>query len=101
MPVTFKAAYAWILRPFLYVTIEALTTLAILVFLALTVMVIPSFFPSIGESEKVALPKADRPATPPIVNDCSQQAWPHLDRSCLRSGGSPGAVEDARLIRPK
>jgi hypothetical protein len=89
------------LRPFLYVTIEALTALAILVFLALTVMVIPGLFPSIGESEKLALPKADRLATRPIVDDCSQQTWPHLDRSCLRRDGSPGAVEGARLIKPQ
>ena len=87
-----QTAYVRSLRRFLYATIEALTALAILLFLALTVIAIPSVVSSIGESEKDALPKADRLVSRPNVDDCSQQAWPHFDRFCLRSGG-PGAVK--------
>jgi len=43
-----------------------------------------------------ALAKADRLDI--ATRDCSQQAWPNLQASCLHVGGTKGMIRQARLV---
>jgi hypothetical protein len=46
------------------------------------------------------LAKGDRLDIQPIGRDCSQQAWPNFETSCLRVAGSTNAapIRQARLV---
>lgn len=45
-----------------------------------------------------ALAKADRLDISPVRRDCSQQAWPNFEASCLRAAGAGTIVRQARLV---
>ena len=43
--------------------------------------------------------KADRADTRPLARDCSQNAWPYFEASCLRDTSKPfGQTRDVRLV---
>jgi hypothetical protein len=43
--------------------------------------------------------KADRLDARPLADQCSQQAWPYFEASCLRDARNPqGQARDVRLI---
>ena len=44
------------------------------------------------------LAKSDRLDIRTIGKDCSQQAWPNFEASCLRSAGNKTNVREARLV---
>jgi hypothetical protein len=44
------------------------------------------------------LAKADRLDIRTAGRDCSQQAWPNIEASCLRVQGSKMLVREARLV---
>jgi hypothetical protein len=44
------------------------------------------------------LAKADRLDIHPVGRDCSQQAWPNFEASCLRKAGTKAAIREARLV---
>jgi hypothetical protein len=44
------------------------------------------------------LAKGDRLDVRPVGRDCSEQAWPNFEASCLRSAGNKTTVIQARLV---
>jgi hypothetical protein len=59
----------------------------------------PVLPPQVEASVPQALAKADRLDIRPIGRDCSQQAWPNFEASCLRVAGSKTPViRQARLV---
>jgi hypothetical protein len=79
--------------------IKALSAIAIAAFVAAALTILPGFAPQVEASVPVALAKADRLDIRPVGRDCSQQAWPNFEASCLRTAGrKPVAIREARLV---
>jgi hypothetical protein len=79
--------------------IKALSAIAIAAFAAAALTVLPGFAPTVEASVPQALAKADRLDIHPVGRDCSQQAWPNFEASCLRASGTKAAVvREARLV---
>jgi hypothetical protein len=78
--------------------IKALSAIAIAAFVAAALTVLPGFAPEVEASVPVALAKADRLDIRPIGKDCSQQAWPNFEVSCLRLSGSKAVPQPARVV---
>jgi hypothetical protein len=79
--------------------IKTLSAIAVAAFIAAALTVLPGFAPTVEASEPVALAKADRLAIRPVGRDCSQQAWPNFEASCLRVAGTKTlAIREARLV---
>ena len=68
--------------------IKALSAIAIAAFIAAALTVLPGFAPTVEASVPQALAKADRLDIQPVGQDCSQQAWPNFEASCLRAAGT-------------
>ena len=68
--------------------IKALSAIAIAAFIAAALTVLPGFAPQVEASVPQALAKADRLDIRVVGKDCSQQAWPNFEASCLRAAGS-------------
>jgi hypothetical protein len=49
-------------------------------------------------NSSIVLKKADRLDYRPIGKDCSQQAWPNFEPSCLRNAGTKTAPEKVRTV---
>ncbi len=79
--------------------IKALSAVAIAAFIAAALTVLPGFAPQVEASVPVAMTKADRLDIRPIGKDCSQQAWPNFESSCLRNAGTKTIVmTEARIV---
>ena len=78
--------------------IKALSAVAAAALVAATITLLPGLTPQVSASVPQALAKADRLDVHPIGRDCSQQAWPNFEASCLRQVGSKVVVREARLI---
>ncbi|MFL6839636.1 MAG: hypothetical protein ACJ8FZ_20360 [Bradyrhizobium sp.] len=78
--------------------IKALSAIAIAAFVAAALTVLPGFSPKVEASVPQALAKADRLDVRLAGKNCSQQAWPNFESSCLRVVGSKGAIREARLV---
>jgi hypothetical protein len=80
--------------------IKALSAIAIAAFIAAALTVLPGFAPQVEASVRApaALAKADRLDYRPIGKDCSQQAWPNFEPSCLRNAGTKIAPETVRVV---
>jgi hypothetical protein len=76
--------------------IKALSAIAIAAFVAAALTVLPGFAPQVEASVPHALAKADRLDI--AGRDCSQQAWPNLQASCLHVAGAKGLIKQARLV---
>ena len=76
--------------------IKTLSAVAALIGAALTVL--PGFAPTVEASVPVALAKSDRLDIRPVGRDCSQQAWPNFEASCLRVAGKKTMIREARLV---
>jgi hypothetical protein len=59
---------------------------------------LPGFAPQVEASVPQALAKGDRLDIRTVGKDCSQQAWPNFEASCLRAAGSKLVVKEARLV---
>ena len=80
--------------------IKALSAIAIAAFIAAALTVLPGFAPQVEASVPVAMAKGDRLDIRPVGRDCSQQAWPNFEMSCLRKIGSKAMVKvEARVVR--
>ena len=44
------------------------------------------------------LAKSDRLDIRTVGKDCSQQAWPNFEASCLRQAGTKANIREARLV---
>jgi hypothetical protein len=79
--------------------IKALSAITCAAFIATALTVLPGFAPSVEASVPQALAKADRLDVRPVGKDCSQQAWPNFEASCLRVAGTKAAaIREARLV---
>jgi hypothetical protein len=78
--------------------IKTISAIAIAACVAAALAVLPGFAPEVSASVPRPLAKADRLDIRPIGHDCSQQAWPHFEASCLRTVGTRTAVREARLV---
>jgi hypothetical protein len=78
--------------------IKALSAVAIAAFFAAALTVLPGLAPTVEASVPQALAKADRLDIRAVGTDCSQQAWPNFEASCLRVAGSKALIRQARLV---
>ena len=80
--------------------IKALSAIAIAAFIAAALTVLPGFAPQVEASVPQALAKGDRLDVRPVGRDCSQQAWPNFEASCLRVVGrnAVSTIKEARLV---
>jgi hypothetical protein len=79
--------------------IKALSAVAVAAFIAAALTVLPGFAPTVEASTPQPLAKADRlDIRPTAGRDCSQQAWPNFEASCLRRVGTNTTVREARLV---
>jgi hypothetical protein len=79
--------------------IKALSAISIAAFIAAALTVLPGFAPRVEASVPAVLAKADRLDARPIGKDCSKQAWPNFEASCLRVAGTRAMPHEARLVR--
>ena len=80
------------------VMIKAVTAVAAAAFIAAALTVLPGFAPQVEASVPQALAKGDRLDIRTVGKDCSQQAWPNFEASCLRAAGSKSTIREARLV---
>jgi hypothetical protein len=80
------------------VMIKALSAVAVAAFVAAALTVLPGFAPQVEASTPQPLAKADRLDIHPVGRNCSQQAWPNFEASCLRAAGSKTVIRQARLV---
>jgi hypothetical protein len=79
--------------------IKALSAIAIAAFVAAALTVLPGFAPQVEASVPQALAKSDRLDVKSIGRDCSENAWPNFEASCLRISGSKiTVVRQARFV---
>ena len=78
--------------------IKAFSAIAAAAFIATALTVLPGFAPTVEASVPQALAKADRLDIHLVGKDCSQQAWPNFEASCLRTSGTKSNVREARLV---
>jgi hypothetical protein len=78
--------------------IKTISAVAIAAFVAAALTVLPGFAPTVEASVPQALAKADRLDIRPVGAECSQQAWPNFEASCLRAAGSKTTIRQARLV---
>jgi hypothetical protein len=79
--------------------IKAVLAIGIAAFVAAALTILPGFAPQVEASVPPVLAKADRLDVRPVGRDCSQQAWPNFEASCLRvSGKKQVAIHEARLV---
>lgn len=78
--------------------IKAISAIAVAAFIAAALTILPGFAPKVEASVPQALAKGDRLDVHPVGRDCSQQAWPNFEASCLRVAGSRMVIRQARLV---
>ena len=78
--------------------IKALSAIAVAAFIAAALTILPGFAPQVEASVPQVLAKGDRLDIHLVGKDCSQQAWPNFEASCLRTIGSKSTVREARLV---
>ncbi len=78
--------------------IKILCAAAVAACAAATLTLLPGFAPQVEASVPQALAKGDRLDIRPVGRDCSQQAWPNFEASCLRQAGTRITVREARLV---
>ncbi len=79
--------------------IKALPAFAIAAFITAAIAILPGFAPQVEARVPQALAKGDRLDIRPVGRDCSQQAWPNFEASCLRAAGTKAAaIREARLV---
>ena len=79
--------------------IKALSAIAVAALIATALTILPGFAPQVEASTPQALAKGDRLDVRAVGRDCSQQAWPNFEASCLRVAGSKTmAIREARLV---
>jgi hypothetical protein len=78
--------------------IKTFSVIAVAGVLAATLTILPGFAPEVAASVPQPLAKGDRLDIRPIGRDCSEQAWPNFEASCLRVAGTKTAVREARPV---
>jgi hypothetical protein len=79
--------------------IKALSAIAVAALIATALTILPGFAPQVEASTPQPLAKGDRLDVRAVGRDCSQQAWPNFEASCLRLAGTKAApIRQARLV---
>jgi hypothetical protein len=78
--------------------IKAFSAIAVAAFFAAALTVLPGFAPTVEASTPQPLAKADRLDVHPMGRDCSEQAWPNFEASCLRSASTKTEVRQVRFV---
>jgi hypothetical protein len=78
--------------------IKALSAIAFAALIATALTILPGFAPTVEASVPQVLAKGDRPDIRTVGKDCSQQAWPNFEASCLRAAGTKSMIREARLV---
>ena len=78
--------------------IKALSAVAGAAFVAAALTILPGFAPQVEARVPAPLAKGDRLDVHQVGSNCSQQAWPNFEASCLRAAGSKILIRDARLV---
>jgi len=78
--------------------IKAISAIAVAAFVAAALSILPGFAPQVEASVPQALAKGDRLDIHTVGRNCSEQAWPNFDASCLRVAGSRIMIRQARLV---
>jgi len=80
--------------------IKAVAGVGVAAFVAAGLAFLPGFAPEVEASVPRVLAKGDRLDIHAVGRDCSQQAWPNFEISCLRVAGSSAQVpiRHARLV---
>jgi hypothetical protein len=78
--------------------IKALSAITIAACVSAALTLLPGFAPTVEASVPQPLAKADRLDIKTVGRDCSQQAWPNFEASCLRRAGTKADVRVARLV---
>jgi hypothetical protein len=78
--------------------IKTISAIAVAAFIAAALTVLPGFAPQVEASVPVALAKGDRLDIRSVGANCSQQAWPNFEASCLRVAGAKTMIREARLV---
>jgi len=78
--------------------IKAISAIAVAAFVAAALSILPGFAPQVEASVPQALAKGDRLDIRSVGRNCSDQAWPNFEASCLRVAGSKIMIRQARLV---
>ncbi|PJG56671.1 hypothetical protein CVM73_03740 [Bradyrhizobium forestalis] len=78
--------------------IKTISAIALAACVAAALTLLPGFAPTVEASVPQPLAKSDRLDIRSIGKDCSEQAWPNFEVSCLRRAGSKASVREARLV---
>jgi hypothetical protein len=78
--------------------IKALSAITVAALIATALTILPGFAPTVEASVPQALAKSDRLDIRTVGKDCSQQAWPNFEASCLRAVGTKSMIREARLV---
>ncbi len=78
--------------------IKAISAVAAAALVAAALTILPGFAPKVEASVPPVLAKGDRLDVHAVGRDCSQQAWPNFEASCLRVAGSKTVIREARLV---
>ena len=78
--------------------IKALSAIAVAAFIAAALSILPGFAPQVEASVPQALAKGDRLDIRSVGRNCSDQAWPNFEATCLRVAGSRIMIRQARLV---
>ena len=78
--------------------IKAISAIAFAALIATALTILPGFAPTVEASVPQALAKSDRLDIRTVGKDCSQQAWPNFEASCLRAAGTKNVIREARLV---
>jgi hypothetical protein len=78
--------------------IKAISAIAVAAFVAAALSILPGFAPQVEASVPQALAKGDRLDIHTVGRNCSEQAWPNFEASCLRVAGSRIMIRQARLV---
>ena len=75
---------------------KALSAVAAAAFVAAIVVAIPS--PEVEARTPTPVVQIDRLDVQPAAPDCSEQAWPYYDASCLRGARSNNQTRAVRVV---
>jgi hypothetical protein len=78
--------------------IKAISAVAAAALVAAALTILPGFAPKVEASVPPALAKGDRLDLHAVGRECSQQAWPNFEASCLRGVGPKAVIREARLV---
>jgi hypothetical protein len=78
--------------------IKAVSAIGVAACVAAALSILPGFAPQVEASVPQALAKGDRLDIRAVGGNCSEQAWPNFEASCLRVAGSRIMIRQARQV---